>query len=73
MSHRSIRCPLGDWAQAAPSREAAIELLCRHINEAHCIALGGPQRWLLDRYDVRLAELGVEYVPPNGRYVPALS
>lgn len=66
---RVVRCPMGDWAQVAPTREAAIALMSRHIQTSHRTDDGAPQ-WAIDRADARLADLGVTYVPPDGRYVP---
>jgi len=67
-----VRCPMGDWAQAADDRETAILLLVRHSMEAHSVGPARPDTQLaIARTDAKLAALGVKYVPPDGRYVPA--
>lgn len=63
-----IRCPMYDWAQGAPTREAAIKLLTRHLMENHRVD-GPVGPTMIARTDAKLAELGVTYVPPDGRWV----
>lgn len=64
---RLIRCPMYDWAQEAPTREAAIRLLTRHMITSH--STREQPAWAIARADARLADLGVTYVPPDGRWV----
>jgi hypothetical protein len=62
-----IRCPMYDWVQEAPSREAAIRLLGHHVLTSH--STREQPSWVIMRSAARLAELDVTYVPPDGRWV----